>query len=184
MVRVSDDSAAVSTRVIAMQRVLDMARKKTVVIGFLGTLLDAGRGPKRWEKWRPTVALCQHEDFVVDRLVLLHPPNHANLVKELAADIRSVSPETELDPRPMTLANPWDLEEVYGALHDFALQVWPALTGPPSRLFFFPLFLASFFFSFSPICLDRCTTSRRARLMNSIRSAGFINSWLESFTRR
>jgi transcriptional regulatory protein RtcR len=26
--------------------------KKTVVIGFLGTQLDSGRGAGRWEKWR------------------------------------------------------------------------------------------------------------------------------------
>jgi transcriptional regulatory protein RtcR len=101
-------------------RSVDMARKRQVVIGFLGTVLDAGRGPKRWEKWRPSVAVCQHEEFIVDRLVLLHPPNQVNLVKDVTADIRRVSPETEVDARPMRLANPWDLEEVYGALHDFA----------------------------------------------------------------
>ena len=48
-------------------------RRKTVVIGMLGTVLDAGQGPRRWEKWRPTVSLCQQEDLVVDRLELLYP---------------------------------------------------------------------------------------------------------------
>ncbi|MGC8064266.1 RNA repair transcriptional activator RtcR family protein, partial [Salmonella enterica] len=33
-----------------------MAKKK-VVIGFVGTQLDHGRGAARWEKWRPTIAL-------------------------------------------------------------------------------------------------------------------------------
>ena len=47
--------------------------KKTVVIGFLGTQLDfAGKGSQRWEKWRPTVGLCQQEDLLVHRLELLH----------------------------------------------------------------------------------------------------------------
>ncbi len=32
------------------------------------------QGPKRWERWRPTVALCQQEDLLVDRLELLYPP--------------------------------------------------------------------------------------------------------------
>ncbi|MEM8885817.1 MAG: RNA repair transcriptional activator RtcR family protein, partial [Planctomycetota bacterium] len=41
---------------------------KTVAIGFLGSKLDAGRPGKRWEMWRPSVALCQHEDLLVDRL--------------------------------------------------------------------------------------------------------------------
>ena len=43
-------------------------RKSKVVIGFLGTQLDSGRGAGRWEKWRPTVSLVQHEDVVIERL--------------------------------------------------------------------------------------------------------------------
>jgi transcriptional regulatory protein RtcR len=43
------------------------------VIGFLGTQLDSGNpGAGRWEKWRPTVSLVQHEDVVIDRLELLY----------------------------------------------------------------------------------------------------------------
>lgn len=98
-----------------------MARKKQVVIGFLGTVFDSGKGPDRWEKWRPTVALCQHEDLLIDRLELLHPPDQfAPVVRSVIDDIARISPETEVHGRSMTLVNPWDLEEVYGALHDFA----------------------------------------------------------------
>lgn len=98
-----------------------MARKKLVVIGFLGTVLDSGKGPDRWEKWRPTVALCQHEDLLVDRLELLHPPDqHVSVARGVIDDIARISPETEVHGRSMELSNPWDLEEVYGALHDFA----------------------------------------------------------------
>lgn len=42
--------------------------KKTVVIGLLGTTLDRAKPADRWNRWRPTVSLAQHEDFVVDRL--------------------------------------------------------------------------------------------------------------------
>lgn len=45
---------------------------KTVVIGFLGTQLDGGQGAGRWDKWRPTISLTQHEDLVVDRLELFY----------------------------------------------------------------------------------------------------------------
>ncbi|MFL6658109.1 MAG: RNA repair transcriptional activator RtcR family protein, partial [Massilia sp.] len=41
-----------------------MKKKRTVVIGFIGTQLDSGKGSGRWEKWRPTVALAQYEDVV------------------------------------------------------------------------------------------------------------------------
>jgi transcriptional regulatory protein RtcR len=93
---------------------------KTVVIGFLGSILDQGSGPKRWEKWRPTVSICQQQDLVVDRLELLYARPHARIAEQVREDIASVSPETTVrlhlcDPR-----NPWDFQEVYGTLHDFA----------------------------------------------------------------
>jgi transcriptional regulatory protein RtcR len=94
--------------------------KKTVVIGFLGTQLDSGKGSGRWEKWRPTVALTQREDLVVHRLELLYTPRHLALVEQLAADIASVSPETRVHPVPLDIADPWDFGDVYAALFDFA----------------------------------------------------------------
>ncbi|WP_035061577.1 RNA repair transcriptional activator RtcR [Andreprevotia chitinilytica] len=95
--------------------------KKTVVIGFLGTVLDyAGRGQQRWEKWRPTVGLCQQDDLVVHRLELLHDERSRGLAERVRLDIETVSPETTVRRVETTLANPWDFEEVYTALHDFA----------------------------------------------------------------
>jgi sigma54-dependent transcription regulator len=41
--------------------------KKMVAIGLLGPVLDQGAGRKRWERWRPTVAVCQHEDLLIGR---------------------------------------------------------------------------------------------------------------------
>lgn len=95
-------------------------RKRTVVIGLLGPVLDRGDGPGRWERWRPTVALCQHEDFVVDRLELLFPPRFQALAKQLAADIGAVSPETTVQTVAVDQKDPWDFEEVYSSLHEFA----------------------------------------------------------------
>lgn len=93
--------------------------KKTIVIGFLGSQLDAGQGAGRWEKWRPTVSLVQHEDTVVHRLELLHAPKHEALAKSVQRDIAAVSPETDVRLAPMDVADPWDFGEVYGALYDW-----------------------------------------------------------------
>jgi transcriptional regulatory protein RtcR len=93
---------------------------KTVVISFLGSQLDSGMGPGRWEKWRPTVAMCQHEDLVVDRLELLHARPHLNLARAVIEDIASVSPETDVNLHLVDPRDPWDFQEVYGLLHDFA----------------------------------------------------------------
>jgi transcriptional regulatory protein RtcR len=95
--------------------------KPLVVIGFLGSTLDASKfGPTRWNKWRPTVSLCMHEDLRVDRLVMLHGTQHARLAEYVAADIADVSPETDVQLQVIDFADAWDFEEVYGKLLDFA----------------------------------------------------------------
>ncbi|MEW5853129.1 MAG: RNA repair transcriptional activator RtcR [Myxococcota bacterium] len=94
--------------------------RKTVVISLLGPTLDAGKGPARWERWRPTVALCQHEDLLVHRLELLFQPRFTALADTVTSDIRQVSPETAVRSSHLEMENPWDLEVVYAALHDFA----------------------------------------------------------------
>lgn len=89
---------------------------RNVVIGFLGTQLDMG---KRRE-WRPSVQLCAHGDFPVDRLELIHDQRHYHLACNVAAAIGKVSPETEVRLVRIDMANPWDFQEVYGKLYDFA----------------------------------------------------------------
>ena len=95
--------------------------KPLVTIGFLGSTLDSGKfGPSRWNKWRPSVGLCMHEDLRIDRFVLLHGASHGRLAEYVADDIASISPETQVDRRVIDFANAWDFEEVYGKLLDFA----------------------------------------------------------------
>ena len=97
-------------------------RRKTVVIGLLGTHLDqrGGFGPGRWNCWRPTVAACQQPDLVVNRFELLHGSAFERLADLVARDIRAASPETEVRRHILDLADPWDFEEVYASLYDFA----------------------------------------------------------------
>jgi transcriptional regulatory protein RtcR len=94
--------------------------KPLVVLGLLGTTLDVGKGPKRWERWRPTVSLCQHEDLVVDRLELIHAERAGGLAEMVSEDIAMVSPETIIRRHVVDMQNAWDFEEVYAALHEFA----------------------------------------------------------------
>lgn len=98
----------------------ETTHRPTVVIGILGTTLDTGKGPKRWERWRPTVSLCQHEDFLVDRLELLHSERSAKIAQTIIEDIAAISPETQVRQHIVEMTDPWDFEEVYGVLHDFA----------------------------------------------------------------
>ncbi len=94
-----------------------------VVIGFLGTTRDGGlQDKKRWDKWRPTVSLCQQEDILIDRLDLLIDIKFTKLAGMVTRDIKQVSPETKVVPHTLNLKNPWDFEEVYGALHDFSMN--------------------------------------------------------------
>ncbi len=93
--------------------------RRMVVLGLLGTSLDMGKGHKRWERWRPTVSLCQHEDFLVDRLDLLCGKRWSKLADVVTEDIKSVSPETEVILHQVDFRDPWDFQEVYATLHDF-----------------------------------------------------------------
>lgn len=95
-------------------------RRPLVGIGLLGTTLDAGFGAKRWDRWRPTVSVFQHDDLLVDRYELLHPPSHTELARRVAADIAELSPETQVVLHPFPMPDPWDFAQVYAALHDFA----------------------------------------------------------------
>ncbi|HEY6095303.1 MAG TPA: RNA repair transcriptional activator RtcR [Gallionellaceae bacterium] len=98
-----------------------MDKKRLVVFGFLGTQLDhGGKGMGRWEKWRPSVALCQQEDLLVSRFELLHDARSTALAERVSRDIASVSPETEVRRVQIELRDPWDFEEVYTMLHDLA----------------------------------------------------------------
>ena len=97
--------------------------KGTVVIGLLGATLDVGRGPKRWERWRPTVSVCQQADWHVDRFDLIVNPSHAaqaSIAETVAADILAVSPETTVVRHQVPMANAWDFSEVFAALSEFA----------------------------------------------------------------
>ena len=94
--------------------------KKCVVMGFIGTQLDAARGAGRWEKWRPTVSLAMHEDWCPDRLELLvDQRRHRALTDQIVADLRTLAPDMEVVVHDLYLADPWDFEDVYGTLFDF-----------------------------------------------------------------
>ncbi|HTN73789.1 MAG TPA: RNA repair transcriptional activator RtcR [Pirellulaceae bacterium] len=94
--------------------------RQNVVLGILGSRLDHGRSEARWNHWRPTVALCQHEELLVHRLELLFQPQEQQLAALVADDIRSVSPETEVCLHSLAFRDPWDFEEVFAVLHGFA----------------------------------------------------------------
>ncbi|WP_368518876.1 RNA repair transcriptional activator RtcR [Rhizobium sp.] len=94
--------------------------KRRVAISILGTTLDAGKWDNRWNRWRPTVALCQQPGLFIDRLELIHD-NHAQpLSQRIVADIGTVSPATEVRSNVINFRDPWDFSEVYTNLRDFA----------------------------------------------------------------
>ena len=94
--------------------------KKTVVLGMLGSVLDSGFHQERWNKWRPTVSLCRHPELAVHRVELLHQPAHLDIARCVSADIVRVSPETEVRLHVNEVKDPWDFEEVFASLHEFA----------------------------------------------------------------
>ncbi len=103
-----------------------MPRRRTVVFSLYGTQLDRsiradGKWvPDRWERWRPTLSLCQQPDFLPDRLELITQPKFNAPAEALLADVASASPETETRLHHVKFRDPWDFSDVYGDLRDFA----------------------------------------------------------------
>ncbi len=94
--------------------------KPLVCIGLLGTTLDQGSDANRWNRWRPSVSLFQHEDLLIDRFELLYQPQFADLTEVVVEDLSRLSPCTEVRHHHLEMPNPWDFEGVYAELHDFA----------------------------------------------------------------
>ena len=93
--------------------------KKSVVVGLIGSTLDRGRGPDRWNGWRPSVDICRHEDLLVTRFELLHLQRESSLAQTITADIAAISPETQVRRHVLEFGDAWDFEKVYGTLLDF-----------------------------------------------------------------
>ncbi len=91
-----------------------------VAIGLLGPTLDAGRDQKRWNRWRPSVGLHMQDDLQISRFEMLHQRRFDQLAAGIAADIHQVSPGTAVISRHIEFSDPWDFEDVYGALRGFA----------------------------------------------------------------
>src|SRR5580698_3001782 len=97
-----------------------MKSKKQVVIGLLGSVLDSGFHQERWNKWRPTISLCKHMALPIARFELIYDPKFQDMANLVMADIPRASAETAVKGTALSLKDPWDFEEVYAALHDFA----------------------------------------------------------------
>lgn len=93
---------------------------KRVVIGQLGTTLDMGKKGNRWNRWRPSVAVCQHDHLPIDEYHLVYQPRSRGLADRIIEDIREVSPETDVISHVISCRDPWDFEEVYELFLDLS----------------------------------------------------------------
>lgn len=94
---------------------------RRVGLGFLGVVLDAqgGSSERRKKAWRPTVSLAMDKTLKLDKIELWTPPHALSLAKTLKNDIESVS-KVELRLHSAAIKDPWNFEEMYSYLFDFA----------------------------------------------------------------
>ncbi|PID66105.1 MAG: transcriptional regulator [Gammaproteobacteria bacterium] len=97
---------------------------KNVVISIIGSVLDAkGRGkPKRFYQWRPNFAIALHEELAIDRFDLLYNRPESRLAKQIGGDIQGHNEQAEVNLHHINYRDPWDFEEVYAKLHEFAVN--------------------------------------------------------------
>lgn len=113
------DKTLVAKTLVAEPQTGDGTKPK-VVVGLFGSVLDKGESSKRWGRWRPTVSVCQHPKLLISRFELLVESKFRKFAEQVVADIKTVSPETEVRLHEVNWKDAWDFEEVYGVLHDFA----------------------------------------------------------------
>lgn len=100
-----------------------MAKSKGyTVVSILGTQLDRG-GADRWGIWRPNVAMCQHDDLLVSRLVLMTDRRFSKLYDQVVEDIALVSPETRVERCDFGVRDPWDFEQVFDRLYGISQEL-------------------------------------------------------------
>ena len=94
-----------------------------IVIGILGSRLDhGGFGGRRWERWRPSLALLMHPEFPVAEYLLMYLPEDQLLLDLTLRDMAEVSPHTKVTAIPIHCDDPWDFEQVYSQIHDVAIS--------------------------------------------------------------
>ena len=93
-------------------------QKKNVVIGFLGTQLDAGQGGPLVEMAAHGIAgpARGHADRPAGAVL---STRHQALARLVEQDIANLSPDTVVNLIPMDFADPWDFGEMYAALYDW-----------------------------------------------------------------
>src|SRR5690606_20645045 len=71
-------------------------------------------------RWRPSISLGLHDSLPIDHFILLHQKRYEELATLVKEDFQSISPNTRVEPIVVDIENPWDLENVYTALHEFS----------------------------------------------------------------
>ncbi|MCF6228826.1 MAG: RNA repair transcriptional activator RtcR, partial [Planctomycetes bacterium] len=75
---------------------------------------------KRWNRWRPSVAVNQYDDLAVSRFDLIAQDEFQKLSARIKDDIEEISPQTNVVVHDWSIHDPWDFEQVYATLFDFA----------------------------------------------------------------
>ena len=100
-------------------------KKRIHVIGILGSILDAagGKGGDRWDRWRPTIGLFNHDDLEIDQIDLICSDTRESLRQRTIDDIHQISPKTKVVIHDIKFNDAWDFEEVYGKLYQLSLDL-------------------------------------------------------------
>ncbi len=93
--------------------------RRTILVTIVGGKLDDyATEQERHEKWRPTRQLT--ERFRPAVIHLLSIPKFMGVCAKVIADLREVSPETEVVVHPLPPDADADIEDIFGALYEVA----------------------------------------------------------------
>ena len=96
-----------------------------IVYSFIGVALDQKKNGDKINHWRPTIALATSNEIHFDELHLLWQSNYRSLSEELIAELKERAPQLKVVSHIVDFDDPWDFEEVYSKLYDFAAEQKP-----------------------------------------------------------
>ncbi|MCK5917677.1 MAG: RNA repair transcriptional activator RtcR [Cocleimonas sp.] len=96
-------------------------KRNNVIIGVLGARLDhGGLGGKRWRRWRPNISMLLQQSIEISEFILIYHKDEEELAVLTIKDMAALSPQTKVQSYLVDYDDPWDFEQVYSQLHDFA----------------------------------------------------------------
>lgn len=99
-----------------------LSNRPCALIVLLDPDLDRGKKSKRWDRWRPALAVAQREEVRVARIDLLYDPVDQELADTIADDLAALRPGATIESHPLECGDAHGFETVHAAVSSWVIE--------------------------------------------------------------